>query len=188
MATSLATFPPLIYLLGMPGCGKSSVGKLLAQTLAYQFLDLDDLLVEQENATIAQIFAQYGQDYFRQAEAKALRNVTLEAGKGVVLATGGGAPCFENNMAFMVGRGLPVYLEVSVVALVARLTPTNLQIRPLLQGKSAAELAGYLRQTLAHRELFYRQAPLVVNVDTQRVADAAQDVLQHIKLFSSIGK
>lgn len=169
-----------IFLVGMPGCGKSSVGKVLAEKLQYTFLDLDTVLEERESMTVAQIFEQKGQDYFREAEAKALRSVAGLA-DGVVLATGGGAPCFHRNMAFMVENGQSVYLKVSAQELVARLSAQDLQQRPLLRGKAPDELLSLLAEMLAQRERFYAQASLVLPVDGLSVDTVALQLCQQIK-------
>ncbi|WP_192822160.1 shikimate kinase [Rufibacter sp. LB8] len=169
----ITSTPSCIFLVGMPGSGKSSVGKVLAAELGYQFLDLDTLLEEQEGLSIAEVFAQKGQAYFRQAEAKALRRVK-NLQENVILATGGGAPCFHDNMAFMLDAGLAVYLKVAPQELVTRLTETDLQVRPLLRDKSPQELLAFLAETLTQRALFYAQAPVILEVDGLSVAQAAQ--------------
>ncbi|MFC6997016.1 shikimate kinase [Rufibacter roseus] len=169
-----------IFLVGMPGCGKSSVGKVLAERLNYSFLDLDTLLEEQEGSSVAQIFKQKGQTYFREAEARALRSVAKTNG-GVVLATGGGAPCFHDNMTYMIESGLAVYLKVSVAELAARLTELDLQVRPLLRNKSSEELHSYLAETLAQRERFYQMATLVQEVDRQSVEAVAVELYRQIR-------
>ncbi|MGV3538461.1 MAG: shikimate kinase [Rufibacter sp.] len=172
-----------VFLVGMPGCGKSTVGKGLAQRLGYAFLDLDTLVEEREKLTVAQVFEQHGQDYFRQAEAAALRSV-LDLEGGVVLATGGGAPCFHENMAFMVQHGHTIYLKVSPAELVRRLSVFDLQVRPLLRDKTPDELLRYLSQTLAQREVFYNLAPFVVDVDGLPVEEVAKTMETQINVSS----
>ncbi|RNI28790.1 shikimate kinase [Rufibacter latericius] len=166
-----------IFLVGMPGCGKSTVGKVLAQELGYHFLDLDTLIEEQEKQTVPQVFEQQGQAYFRQAEAKALRLAAARP-ENLVLATGGGAPCFCENMDFMVSHGKPIYLRLSPENLVDRLSSQDLQARPLLRDKSSAELLRYLSETLREREVFYKKASLVVPAAEGSVADVAQAIVQ----------
>lgn len=168
-----------IFLVGMPGCGKSSVGKVLAERLGYAFLDLDTLVEERENLLVAQIFELHGQEYFRKAEAQALRSVQNQK-DGMVLATGGGAPCFHGNMAFMVQHGVTVYLQVSPEALVSRLTAMDLQVRPLLRDKTSEALLCYLSETLAGREAFYQQAVITVAAGTLSVDAAALVLAQRI--------
>jgi shikimate kinase len=168
-----------IFLVGMPGCGKSTVGKELAQQLQCPFLDLDTLIEEQEGMAVPQVFEQRGQAYFRQAEARALRSAVASQ-EQLVLATGGGAPCFCGNMAFMVSRGIPVYLELSPEELVARLTPHDLQARPLLRDKSDRELLLYLSETLSQRQEFYRHASCSVSAGAGSPAALAQEIVRRL--------
>ncbi|WP_210488368.1 shikimate kinase [Rufibacter aurantiacus] len=169
--------PSKIFLVGMPGCGKSTVGMELAQRLQYTFLDLDALIEEQEGCTVPQVFEQRGQEYFRQAEARALRLAAARPER-LVLATGGGAPCFCENMTFMVSQGTTVYLKLTPTELVARLRPSDLQSRPLLRDKSPDELLRYLSDTLHQREPFYQQASCQVGAGVSSVAAVAQEIVQ----------
>ncbi|ALI98610.1 shikimate kinase [Rufibacter tibetensis] len=173
-----------IFLVGMPGCGKSTVGKVLAQQLGHLFLDLDSLIEEQEELTVPQVFEQQGQTYFREAEARALR-LAVASHKKIVLATGGGAPCFCDNMNFMVSSGLPVYLKLSPQELVQRLSPLDLQARPLLRDKTPAELLQYLTDTLHQRELFYDQAFCMVEVGSASVSAVSDKILECITTASA---
>ncbi|WP_205500247.1 shikimate kinase [Rufibacter psychrotolerans] len=166
-----------IFLVGMPGCGKSTVGKVLAERLGYTFLDLDTLVEEQEGMTVPQVFEQQGQDYFREAEARALRAVASRPDR-VVLATGGGAPCFCGNMAFMGAQGITVYLRLSPQELVDRLTALDLQARPLLRDKTPPELLRYLAETLQQREQFYRQSVCTVAAGAAPATAVAQQIEQ----------
>jgi shikimate kinase len=169
----------VVFLVGMPGCGKSTVGRALAEEVGYTFLDLDTLIEEQEGATVPQVFERKGQAYFREAEARALRQMTEEK-RGVVLATGGGAPCFHGNMAFMLENGTAVYLQVQPQDLVARLTRQDLDARPLLRKKSPEALEAYLADTLAQRELFYAQAAFTVEAGGKTVAEVVAAVKQYL--------
>ncbi|WP_210463184.1 shikimate kinase [Rufibacter roseolus] len=166
-----------VFLVGMPGCGKSTVGKELAQRLQYTFLDLDTVIEEQEGCTVPQVFEQRGQEYFRQAEARALRLAAARP-EHLVLATGGGAPCFCENMAFMVSQGTTVYLKLTPTELMDRLRPSDLQSRPLLRDKSPDELLRYLSDTLHQREPFYQQAFCQVAAGASSVSAIAQEIVQ----------
>ncbi|GEO05089.1 shikimate kinase [Adhaeribacter aerolatus] len=146
-----------IFLVGMPGAGKSTIGRKLAATLEVPFHDLDDYLEEKEGVPIREIFATRGEVYFRQAEASALRALTEEA-PGSVIATGGGAPCFHGSMDFMNRQGTTVYLKVPVDVLLERLTGHGREHRPLVAGKSNEEVKEFLTVTLANRIQFYGAA------------------------------
>lgn len=154
----------------MPGCGKSTIGKELAQRLQYRFLDLDTYLEEQEGLTVPEVFEQRGQEYFRQAEAQALRRAAALA-EPLVVATGGGAPCFWENMSFMVSHGTSIYLKLSPSELASRLTDFDLHARPLLRDKTPGQLLMYLSDTLTLREKFYGQATFTVAAGTSSVTD-----------------
>jgi len=148
-----------LYLIGMPGAGKTTLGRALATFYSVPFYDLDEEIVRREGRSIADIFAQEGEAYFREREAATLRAVVAEHEK-LVLATGGGTPCFHDNMEVLLDTGLALYLAVPVELLVQRLHRAA-AARPLLAGLPDPEaLTTRLRETLAAREQFYNRAPL----------------------------
>ncbi|TXK45360.1 shikimate kinase [Pontibacter qinzhouensis] len=147
----------LLFLVGMMGSGKSTLGRQLAKHLQVPFVDLDEYLEGREGRTIAQIFEQDGPVHFRMLERRALEAVVQEYSQAVV-ATGGGAPCFHDNMAFINLHGDSVFLDVPVEEILRRLVATDLRTRPLLANKSEAELNLFLTSTLAERRAFYEKA------------------------------
>ncbi|OKL41017.1 shikimate kinase [Pontibacter flavimaris] len=146
-----------IFLIGMMGSGKTTLGRQLAGQLGYTFVDLDEYLVQRQGQSINQIFEQYGQEHFRKLERQALEEVVQKYDKAVI-STGGGAPCFFNNIEYINQHGTSFYLDVPVEQLAHRLLAHGLQERPLLTGKSPAELNLYLTETLTHRKQFYERA------------------------------
>ncbi len=114
----------------MPGSGKSTIGKLLATKLNYAFLDLDAVIESSEGASIEAIFELKGEAYFRQIEAQALSNVVEKEGS-LVIATGGGTPCYYNGLAFMQKNGTTIFINVPPNVLVERLKADR--VRPLLK-------------------------------------------------------
>lgn len=148
-----------IFLVGMPGAGKSTIGRKLATALQVPFFDLDDFLEEKEKMLIREIFSVKGEAYFRRAEASALRELAEQA-PGNVIATGGGAPCFHDSMAYMNQHGTTVYLKAPVDVLLERLTGHGREQRPLVAGKSTAEINQFLTETLAKRKQFYEAAQI----------------------------
>jgi len=144
-----------IYLTGFMGCGKSTVGRMLAPALKWRFIDLDKYIEDKEGRTIPEIFAAEGESFFRQLENEALQDIVSM--EDVVVATGGGAPCFLNNMQLMNESGLTVYLKVAPEELFLRLGPGKTE-RPLLAGKSDEELIAFIREKLGEREPWYLQA------------------------------
>lgn len=124
-----------IYLIGMPGCGKSTLGKELAQKLKYDFIDMDNYIEKQACMFIDEIFEAYGEDFFRVLETNTLKEfLNLD---NVVIATGGGVIKNKANKALMNGKC--VYLEVPVLELEERLA-NSMIVRPLLQTKTVGQL------------------------------------------------
>ncbi|MEJ8757759.1 shikimate kinase [Pontibacter sp. H259] len=151
----------LIFLIGMMGSGKTTLGKELAEKLGYTFLDLDAVIEEKENRTIAELFAAEGQEWFRELERSALQRI-ISNYKQAIVATGGGTPCFFNNIALMNASGETVFLDVPVKDIVQRLSQSDLSNRPLLLGKTQSELISFLGKTLADRRQFYVQAKYIL--------------------------
>ncbi|RTQ45808.1 shikimate kinase [Hymenobacter gummosus] len=149
-----------LFLIGMPGAGKTTLGRALAAHYQLPFRDLDEELVQRAGRSVADIFAAEGEAYFRQLEADTLRAVLAEHER-LVLATGGGTPCFHHNMRVLTQSGLTLWLEVPVAELRARLQHAA-AARPLLAAlpPGAAALEKRLSETLAARREFYEQAAL----------------------------
>lgn len=148
-----------IFLVGMPSSGKSTLGRRLARALGYQFIDLDKSIVKDQNRTIPEIFAEEGEDYFRKVEMRVLCDVRPD--QRLVVATGGGAPCFFDNMNFIKTNGLSIFLNVPPSELAARILNHNQDDRPLLSGIS--DMEAELTTRLADRLPFYSQADLTVS-------------------------
>jgi len=161
-----------IFLVGMPGAGKTTIGRKLSFELNRPFTDLDEYLEMKEGVPVREIFANRGEVYFRQAEAAALRELAVQAESGIV-ATGGGAPCFHQNMAFMNETGITVYLKLPVDILVERLSGPGREYRPLVAGKTDAQINTFVTETLNARKQFYETAQITYqNVNRNRdVAD-----------------
>lgn len=164
-----------IFLIGMMGSGKTTLGRQLAARLGYTFVDLDEYLVQREGQSIAQIFERQGQEHFRRLERQALEEV-VQAHEQAVISTGGGAPCFFDNINYINQHGTSIYLDVPVEQLVQRLLAQGLEERPLLAGKSPAELNSFLAETLTHRKQFYERATIALS-DAQASADNLLNLL-----------
>lgn len=156
-----------LSILGMPGSGKTTLGQALAAHFGLPFLDLDAAVVARAGQDIPAIFQQHGEAHFRQLEAEVLRDV-LARPEALVLATGGGTPCFHHNLAELRACSFTLWLDVPVPVLAARLAAAaETASRPLLATAGPPET--WLRETLAARNQFYAQARL-------RCPDAAAPV------------
>lgn len=159
--------PERIYLLGMPGSGKTTLSKQLAKELNYHFVDLDELIIQSERHTIAEIFSIHGEDYFRQIEQKILSN-TASLTKSVI-ALGGGTPCFFDNMEVIKKHGFSIYLDVPLDILAQRVSKEG-GVRPLLNVKPE-ELLTQITERHKQREPFYKQASLTISGANLSVQD-----------------
>ena len=144
-----------VYLIGYMGSGKTTLGKAFAQAAHLQFIDLVWYIEERMHKAIKDLFAERGEEGFRQVE----RNMLHEAGEfeNVVIAAGGGTPCFFDNIDYMNRTGDTVFLNASFEALFRRLKVAKSK-RPLLSGKTDEELKEVIRNGLAERMAFYGKA------------------------------
>ena len=149
-----------LFLVGYMGCGKSTLGRKLARRLGVDFADTDALVEQREGASVADVYQLGGADYFRRAERAVLEEL-IASERVLVVSTGGGLPVWEDNMARMNAAGTTVYLRRPVEQIIRRMSPYGRQKRPRLRGLSDDELLVFMRQDMADREPFYRQARLV---------------------------
>ena len=153
-----------IFLVGMPSSGKSTLGKRIAYALQYRFVDTDRLIVRQERGrSIADMFAQLGEMYFREAERRVLR--TIQPGGSLVVSTGGGMPCFHDNMNYINATGVSVFLDVPVSVLYKRMVAHAQHDRPLYN-PSDPDLLRSLQQRYEARLPFYAQANIIIPGET----------------------
>ena len=159
----------VIYLVGMPGSGKTTLGKQLAQKLNYEFKDLDHVLEEEEGRTIPEIFEVDGEETFRKIEKRIVEGST--SWKHVVIATGGGAPCFFNNMAAMNKAGKTIFIDVNPSELLRRVAGKGQQGRPLFQDKSEEELLKEIQEKYKYRLQFYSLSDFTLSSNNIKVKD-----------------
>ena len=143
------------------GSGKTHWGKLLSEKLQLPFFDLDTVITEKENKSISEIFAEKDEEYFRYKEMEVLEELVNE-NKEFILSTGGGTPCFFNNIEFMKKNGKVLWLNTSVEILKQRLLKERAS-RPLISNIGEAELRSYIVRKLGERKIYYEQADIIVN-------------------------
>jgi shikimate kinase len=158
-----------IFLIGMPGAGKSTLGKQLAGSLMTNFIDLDKEIENHEGKSVAEIFSQSGEDHFRMIESRLLGHFASSS-ESFVMATGGGAPCFYQGIKTINDSGVSIFLDTPLERLVER--TSNKSTRPLLSNNTDDQLREKLKQIRESRLPIYEQA---------RIRLAAPDLSQVLK-------
>ena len=166
-----------IFLIGFMGSGKTHWGQRLAAKLAMPFYDLDSLIVEKENRTVAEIFAEKGEEFFRFLEKETLEAIT-ENQESFILSCGGGTPCFFNNIEFMKKNGKVIWLNTAVDVLRQRLQRERLS-RPLIAEVSEDELQRYIVRKLSERRMYYQQADVTVSEENTNLDELIRILLQN---------
>lgn len=158
-----------IFLIGLAGSGKSTLGKSLANHLGYKFIDLDEVIEKREGLTIPEIFKKQGAGQFRIMEREALHEV-VAVEDTFVLATGGGTPCFHFNIDAMKENGTTIYLDVTPGDLALRIIDAGVESRPMFQSYDHQDLILEIREMKAMREEYYEQAEIKIR-DNQITVD-----------------
>jgi shikimate kinase len=149
----------LIFIIGYMGAGKTTLGVQIASRLGYRFLDLDELIVSETGCTIVQLFEQSGEEAFRIKEREILLKHLDDM--ETVIAAGGGAPCYSDNLDLMNRKGITVFMDTPVETIVARIKAGSCS-RPLLKGVADDKLEGFIKKHLESRMKFYSQAQIRV--------------------------
>ncbi|MDR1114889.1 MAG: shikimate kinase [Tannerella sp.] len=169
-----------IFLVGYMGAGKTTLGKVLAKRMNLSYIDTDHFIENRYHKKVGDIFAAEGEDRFRDMEHRILCEVSEI--ENVVISTGGGLPCFNDNMLIMKKTGTTVYLDVSVEELAARLQ-TSRAIRPILQNRSGMELTDFIKKNLNKRRPFYEQAKICFNADLMYTDCDVEALAEKLELF-----
>lgn len=164
-----------IILTGPMGSGKSSVAQLVAAQLGFELADLDAMIVEQAGMSINRLFAEQGEQFFRDLEASVL--ASLQGRQGMVLATGGGVVIRPENRVMLHRLGCVVNLNASVTELTRRLAEAD--DRPLLKGEEPLE--SRISRIMAERELFYADADIRIDTTDKTLEDVADLILAFYK-------
>ena len=157
-----------IYLIGYMGSGKTSALKHLANKMSWQGIDLDKLFEEKYKISVQDFFHKYDEAAFRKLESHLLKDTAnLE---NVIIATGGGTPCFFDNMEWMNENGTTVFLKVAPMTAVHRLMQSKKK-RPLIEGKTEQEVIEFVNKHYGDRMKFYEQAHITVKGESLDVED-----------------
>jgi shikimate kinase len=163
-----------IYLIGFTGCGKSFIGKKLSHLFHLDFFDTDDEIEKMTGKSIVEIFETDGADFFREKERYVITKLSQKT--NVVVSTGGGTPCFFDNMQQMNQTGLTVYLHANPSMLKQRITKQKNQ-KPLLKTVPDEQLTSHITQLLHQREPFYEQSQITVeafNLTAKKLSEMIQ--------------
>ena len=167
-----------IILIGYMGSGKTTVGKALAKEIGLPFYDLDWYIESRMRKKVSQIFAERGEEGFRVIERNMLHEVAEF--EDVVISCGGGTPCFFDNMDYLNQQAQVVFLRCEPEVLKEHLLMGKGD-RPLLKGKSAEELIGFIRQQLEYREPYYLKAKYTLDVSLMDNYDKIKITIEKLK-------
>jgi len=164
----------LIYLIGYMGSGKTTVGRKLAAKLGYSFHDLDKQIEHKFKITIPDLFAKYDEGAFRKIEKETLLDTfTLS---NTVISTGGGTPCFFDNMEMINKHGLSVYLKMHPKSLYERLIKSKKK-RPLIADKPPDEILDHITNHLSEREFYYNQAKMTIKGESLDISELTKSII-----------
>ena len=167
-----------IFLIGYMGAGKTTVGRKLAKEMNLSFIDLDLYIEGRYHRSIRQLFAERGEEAFRDIEKRLLHEVAEF--EDVLVSTGGGTPCFFDNMEFMNMAGTTIYLKVSGDELASRLESCK-QTRPVLQNRSGEELRSFIKENLEARTAFYEKANIIYDAEQMMTEADVQAITENLK-------
>ncbi len=170
-----------IFLTGFMGAGKSYLGRHLAGLLGFAFIDLDEVIEAKMQMSVSEVFERFGEQAFRQMEAQCLRSLANQS--KIVVATGGGAPCFQGNMLWMNEHGVTIFFNATAELLAERLQPEK-AARPLLAGLPDDALRDFIAAKLAERMPFYEQCHLEFRVPAQGL-EGVESLADFLKRFLS---
>ena len=171
-----------IYLIGMMGSGKSTIARMLAKQLDWTWIDTDACVERNANLTVADIFAQSGEDAFRKREWECVQQAAGH--KNVVVSCGGGAPCYYDAINVLLTTGVVIYLRASTDSLVSRLEKTD-QSRPLLF-QTDLPLREQIDRLLAQREEVYKRAHIIIDTDAKTEEDLLRELLSLVGSISDM--
>lgn len=155
------TAPKHIFLVGLPGSGKSKYGKKLAKYLKWEYLDSDTEIEKLEQRSVIRIFEESGEEYFRKLERAFVDSIP--SNKHYVISTGGGMPCYNNLIQIIKEKGITIYLQIPPEIIASRIQTDN--TRPMFLNLESSTILQRLKDLLIQREPFYIQADKVIVFD-----------------------
>lgn len=172
-----------ILLIGYMGAGKTTIGKALSDEMNIPFYDLDWYIEARMHRNIKQLFEERGEEGFRKIEQAMLHEVAEN--ENVIIACGGGTPCFFDNMDYMNRQGTTVYLKAIPEVLYAHLKMGKI-IRPLLLGKTEEEIGQLIVRQVAERESYYLKAKYVLNINLLNSAEKIKEAVYSLRELLNI--
>lgn len=160
------------------GSGKTTIGKKLANRLGFLFIDLDKQIENKYHITIPDIFNRFDENAFRLVENQTLQETFKFS--NAVISTGGGTPCFYNNMELINQNGLSIYIKMHEKSLFTRLIDSKKK-RPLLENKSPEQIMEFIQNQMAEREPYYLQSKIVIKGESLIFNDLVQSIYDQIK-------
>jgi shikimate kinase len=165
-----------IFLIGFMGSGKTTWGKKIAQALQIPFIDLDHEIVAHIEMSIPEYFALHGEQQFRMLENEFLKK---QVDKHAIISTGGGTPCFYDNMEWIKNNGLSLYLYHTPKSLYARLSQSDVNKRPVLKGLSGESLLAFIESKLQERKTYYEQA----HIKFEQIHTPLEEIIELIRKY-----
>ncbi len=170
-----------IYLIGYMGSGKSTLGRGLAEALGISWIDLDTEIETRYKVSIPDFFSKYGETAFRDVEHKVLNDISST--HDLVVSTGGGIPCFHNNMELMNQTGMTIYLSASPKVILTRIGPYAWK-RPLFKQMDGTDVLEKITRHLKSREKFYRQAKIIIDATNPDITELKKRILEYFNNFN----
>lgn len=164
-----------IYLIGYMGAGKSTVGRLLADKLGWHFVDLDDAFLEIYGMTTGDCIREHGVEAFRKLEKECVEKLSELPIEKVIYATGGGYPCWKDNMECLLELGTSVYLRWKPEHLAHRIELSGIEHRPILGGRHGQQLLEFVEQQMQHREEYYSQAHYIIDAPLNEYSEQSDE-------------
>lgn len=163
-----------IFLIGFMGSGKSYWGSQLSEKLKIPFFDLDEQVETNEGKSINELFAEHGEEYFRLLE-KEVMHILTESHPSFIMATGGGTPCYFNNIDYMNNKGTTVWINTPVDLLFERLVKEKAN-RPLLKDLTDDQLRGFILKKYADRKIYYEQCALIMDEENKSIENFVEKI------------